>query len=413
VSSIVFTNVSIFDGTGSDPVPGEVRVDGKRITAVRPYGSEVSREGAVVVDGRGGTLMPGLIDAHAHLTFPFGVGRPVSSFVPPVAEHTFATANNARLLLESGYTSAFSGGSLNAEVEVGLKREIEAGLLPGPRLRACSFERSASGEPGQLLDHDAETANASAVQSWVGEMADLGCDNVKLILDGRSAVQPKYWEQMNYGDDAAAAASRTAKERGMKLACHAMTASGVKQAVRNDFDAIYHANFADAEAIDMLDEKKDRLILAPAIGILVADVHEGGFTEEQVDDRGSKKAMEAMLETYVEIRRRGIPVLPGGDYGFPHNPHGNEARDLQHLVDLLGYRPAEVLSAATMHGGRMMGMDDELGLIREGYLADLLLVDGDPLADIKIMQDKNALRVIMQEGRFAKNLEAATPPVAA
>ncbi|MBZ3900405.1 amidohydrolase family protein [Streptomyces griseiscabiei] len=413
MSSIVFTNVSIFDGTGSDPVPGEVRVDGQRIAAVRPYGSEVSRDGATVIDGRGGTLMPGLIDAHAHLTFPFGVGRPASSFVPPVAEQTFATANNARLLLESGYTSAFSGGSLNAEVEVALKREIEAGLLPGPRLRACSFERSASGEPGQLLDHDAEAANAAAVGTWVDEMADLGCDNVKLILDGRSAVQPQYWELMNYGDDAAEAASRTAKARGMKMACHALTPAGVKQAVRNGFDAIYHATFADAEAIDMLDENKDRLILAPAIGILLADVYEGGFTDEQVEVRGSKKALEAMVETYAEIRRRGIPVLPGGDYGFPHNPHGTEARDLQHLVDVLGYTPKEVLSAATMHGGRLMGMGDELGLIREGYLADLLLVDGDPLADIKIMQDKSALRVIMQEGRFAKNLGPVAPPVAA
>jgi imidazolonepropionase-like amidohydrolase len=402
LSSVVFVNVSVFDGTGSAPVPGEVRVDGERIAMVGRGGETVPLEGAVVVDGQGGTLMPGMVEAHAHLTFPFGVGRPASAFMLPPSELCFAAANNARLLLESGFTSAFSGGSLNAEVEVNLKREIAAGRLPGPRLRAASFEKAASSEPGQTIEFDDESATPAALGEWIGEMAELGCDNIKLILSGRSAVQPQYWDFVNYDDRAVATAARTAKEHGLKLACHAMTAETVKQAVRNDFDAIYHANFADAEAIDMLDEKKDTLFLAPAIGILYADAYEGGFTPEEVEERGSKRAMDAICETYQEIRKRGIPVLPGGDYGFPHNPHGTEARDLQHFVDLLGYSPAEVLSAATMHGARLMGMGHELGLIKDGYLADLLLVDGDPVHDVRILQDKQKIVVIMQEGRFHK-----------
>lgn len=402
MSSIVFVNVSVFDGAGGAPSPGEVRIEGERIAVVALGGEGVPREGAMVVDGRGGTLMPGMVDAHAHLTFPFGVGRPARTFMLPPSELAFAAANNARLLLESGFTSAFSGGSVNATLEVELKREIEAGRLPGPRLRAASFEKAATVEPGTVLEFDGESTKPEALSGWVIEMAELGVDNIKLVLSGRSALEPQHWDLVNYGDDAVTAAARTAKEHGLKLACHAMTAETVKQAVRNDFDAIYHANFADAEAIDMLDEKKDKLFLAPAIGILFADVHEGGFTPEQVAERGSQKALDGICETYQEIRKRGIPVLPGGDYGFPHNPHGTEARDLQHFVDLLGYTPAAVLSAATMHGARLMGMGDRLGLVREGYLADLLLVDGDPAADVRLFQDKDKISVIMQEGRFHK-----------
>ncbi|MEU9343828.1 amidohydrolase family protein [Streptomyces sp. NPDC048278] len=403
-------NVSVFDGTGRTPVPGEVRVDGTRIAVVAQGGQSVPRAGAVVVDGRGGTLMPGMVDAHAHLTFPFGVGRPASGFMLPPGELAFAAANNARLLLESGFTSAFSGGSVNAEVEVHLKHEIDAGRLPGPRLRAASFEKAATTEPGTLIEFDDDDTRPAALSEWIGEMAELGCDNIKLVLSGRSALEPQYWDLVNYGDDSVAAAARTAKAKGLKLACHAMTAETVKQAVRNDFDAIYHANFADAEAIDMLEEKKDRLFLAPAVGILYADCYEGGFTPEQVRDRGSQEALDAICETYQEIRTRGIPVLPGGDYGFPHNPHGTEARDLQHFVDLLGYTPAEVLSAATMQGARLMGMGHELGLVREGYLADLLLVDGDPTGDIRLFQDKEKIAVIMQDGRLVK--AGSTVPVA-
>jgi len=98
-----------------------------------------------------------------------------------------------------------------------------------------------------------------------------------------------------------------------------------------------------------------------------------------------------------------VRVLPGGDYGFPFNPHGRNARDLQHFVDYFGYTAAEALSAATMLGGQLMGQGDELGLVREGYLADLLLIDGDPTEDVSILQDTSRITMIMQAGRMHKS----------
>jgi imidazolonepropionase-like amidohydrolase len=102
------------------------------------------------------------------------------------------------------------------------------------------------------------------------------------------------------------------------------------------------------------------------------------------------------------LKAAGVRVLPGGDYGFPFNPNGTNARDLQHFVELFGYSPTEALVAATKLGGEIMGMGDELGLARPGYLADLLLIDGDPTQDVRLLQDRSRIRMIMQGGRLHK-----------
>ena len=112
--------------------------------------------------------------------------------------------------------------------------------------------------------------------------------------------------------------------------------------------------------------------------------------------------IDRACDVYPKMRKRGIRALPGGDYGFAWNPIGNNARDLEHFVKLFGYPPAEVLRAATKHGGELMGMGNELGQIKEGYLADMLLVDGDVVADVKLLQDRSNLLMIMKDGGYHK-----------
>ena len=107
------------------------------------------------------------------------------------------------------------------------------------------------------------------------------------------------------------------------------------------------------------------------------------------------------------MHRRGIRVLPGGDYGFAWTPHGTYARDLEHFVELLGFTPMEAILSATALGGEIMQMPDELGKVQPGYLADLILVDGDPLADITIFQDPSKVHAVMKDGVFHK--EPSTP----
>ncbi|HEY9550279.1 MAG TPA: amidohydrolase family protein, partial [Kiloniellaceae bacterium] len=115
-----------------------------------------------------------------------------------------------------------------------------------------------------------------------------------------------------------------------------------------------------------------------------------------------ERELENAVETMKKMHRRGIRVLIGGDYGFAWTPMGTNAKDLELFVDLLGFSPMEAIRAATAYGGQIMGLGNELGLIREGYLADLLLVDGDPASDVRVLQDKSRLVAIMKDGKFHK-----------
>jgi len=115
-----------------------------------------------------------------------------------------------------------------------------------------------------------------------------------------------------------------------------------------------------------------------------------------------ERELEVSIDAVAGLRKRGIRVLPGGDYGFPATPHGTYARDLWLFVKILGFSPMETLVAATRLGGELMGMPGELGVVKAGALADLLLVDGDPLADIAVLQDRQALRMIMKDGALHK-----------
>jgi len=145
--------------------------------------------------------------------------------------------------------------------------------------------------------------------------------------------------------------------------------------------------------------------VAPAVGVIYTGAYEAqqfGMTQDVAAEKGLLETLERWSSVIPEMPRRGIRVLPGGDYGFLWNPNGANARDLRYFVELYGFTPAEALRAATMYGGQLMGMGDELGLVREGYLAGLLLVEGDPLKDLSILRDRDLITHIMQGGRLHK-----------
>ena len=195
-------------------------------------------------------------------------------------------------------------------------------------------------------------------------------------------------------DAEVAAAMDVARANGVRVCAHARSADSVKMCLRHGLGIIYHANFADEEALDQLEANRDWCFVVPALGLPYQACHAGsewGFTPEMPRARPPAAARDLRRDDAAGMRKRGIRVLPGGDYGFAWNPHGTYARDLLLFVDVLGFTPMETLVAATRLGGEIMGRPDELGQVKPGYLADLLLVDGDPLADIKRLQDRDAL----------------------
>ena len=402
MKALIFTNVNIFDGSGRAIFPGEVRVVGNRIDAVAEGAERLEAEGAEVLDGGGMTLMPGMVEGHAHLTWPSSVERVVNTMNLPAEEHLLVTAQNARITLDHGFTSAYSAGSLGERFEVALRDMIDAGHLPGPRLRASSLEKGAEGVMGVPAGHDpTHDRDIPGLRAYVKAMGALGVDSIKFLMSSDEGFAPGGSQVLMYSEDEAQAIGEAAREAGIWLACHAQAAEAVKRAVRAGFRCIYHCTYADEEALDMLEAKKDEIFTAPAPGLLYARVHEAsefGIGQAEAESMGAVSGLELMADIYPKLKQRGVRVLPGGDYGFPYNPVGRNARDLDLFVRLLGFSPIEALVAATKHGGELMDMD--VGLVKSGMLADLLLVDGDPSADVTILQDKARIPVVMKDGRF-------------
>jgi imidazolonepropionase-like amidohydrolase len=147
------------------------------------------------------------------------------------------------------------------------------------------------------------------------------------------------------------------------------------------------------------------VFVAPALSVTWTRLHEAGrhgLPSSPAMRARIQRDLDLTVECMIDLKRRGVRVLPGGDYGFMWNPHGANARDLKLFVDLLGFTPMEALVGATQWGGQIMGRGHELGLVRAGYLADLLLVAGDPLADVTILEAQANLLAIMKDGAFHK-----------
>jgi imidazolonepropionase-like amidohydrolase len=174
-------------------------------------------------------------------------------------------------------------------------------------------------------------------------------------------------------------------------------------------EVIYHASFADEEALDLLEANKFNHFVAPGLAWLINTCHHAsdwGLTPEVTRKMGYHRELEAAIESMRAMRRRGIRILPGGDYGFAWTPHGTNAKDLEYFVKYIGMSTMEALLSATAWGGPMMKVGKELGYIREGCLADILLIDGDPLADITVLQDRARILAVMKDGHFHR-----APPV--
>jgi imidazolonepropionase-like amidohydrolase len=374
-------------------------------------GAPPAANGATRIDGAGQTLMPGLIESHAHLSLadlaPLDLDR------LPIEEQMLITVRNARTMLDCGYTSAFSAASAKPRLDVVLRREIEAGREVGPRLLANGPEITVTGGLGDTnLLH--LPLYETPTFSWVADGPDAirrvcrllareGVDLLKLNLSGDLGTSGYPSDRTPMTDGEVAAAMEVARAAGLRVAAHCRSAESVLLGLRHGVEVIYHANYADERALDALEAAKGRVFVGPAIGItynLSQAVGQWGITPDRA--RIFERELEATVEVMSRLKKRGVRVLPGGDYGFPFTPHGTYARDLWLFVKVLGFTAMDTLVAATRLGGEIMGRPGELGVVKAGALADLLLVDGDPLADISILQDRSALRMIMKGGALHK-----------
>ena len=404
--STLITNGQLVDGTGGPVIPeAAVLVTDGKITYVGPA-ADCPENDAETIDARGGTIMPGLIEAHFHATY-FNVAELTDLDIKyPVEYVSLLAAVNCQLALECGYTSARSGGCL-FNCDFWLKEAIESDLIPGPRL-------AISGR---------EICSAGGLMDWNPGFRRIGMEGLVFIINGvedaRSAVRELVkdgveWVKTYPTGDAAApdtndhhtlcmtfeemhAVVQTAHNHGMKVTGHCRATEGIKNALRAGYDTIEHGSFIDDEGLDLLLERDVPCV--PGLYFEKASVERGpefGLPQAVID--GHQETLEAGKASALKILRSGGRLGLGGDYGFAWTPHGTYAHELTFFVEDVGFTPMETLTCATKTGAEIMGRGHELGTLEPGKLADLLIVDGDVFNEISILEDRSKFIAILQGG---------------
>src|SRR6185369_10500620 len=260
---------------------------------------------------------------------------------------------------------------------------INDGTIVGPRYLAASQEITVPGGLGDTTQphlpqpefaFGAVVSGSEEMRRCVRMFAKYGVDTLKINLSGES-ITGMASEMSQFTQAEIVTCVEEAKAWGKRVAAHARSTWSIKQCVRLGIEVIYHASFTDEEALDMLEAHKTEHFIAPGLAWLINTCHnasEWGLTKEVTMKMGYHRELDAAIESMRAMRRRGIRILPGGDYGFAWTPHGTNAKDLEYFVEMVGMTSTEALVAATKLGGEIMGRPNELGQVKPGYLADML-----------------------------------------
>ncbi len=405
----LFKDIRVLDCTGNPPFFGQVLVEDDRIAGLWRSDQAVSIGDAQIVDGKGGTLLPGLIEPHSHITFTDYTRSVDMGSIPP-EEHMLITLRNARKMLEMGFTSCFSDASAKPRLDVVLRNAIEAGEFPGPRTLAASPEMTVTAGLGDVRLSHLYRENFAVILDGHDEfrryarlMCREGVDTLKINISGDAGTPASPSNTTVMAEDEVAAVSEVARAHAKRFAAHTRSAESIKLALRHGVDVLYHATLIDTEAQDLLEAQRDRVFVAPTLGSLYATLHEApswGIKFSAAHLRALEQELNAGIENMKALRKRGVRVLPGGDYGVAWAPIGANARDLEHFVRMLGFSPMEAIMAATKSGAEIMHMSERIGRIQTGFIADLILVKGDPLKDVGILQKQENIVAVMKEGKL-------------
>jgi imidazolonepropionase-like amidohydrolase len=394
----------LVDGTGREPLEqAAVLVDGGRITAVGRQADIAVPAGAEVVHG--GTLMPGMVDVHVHLAYS-GIphkrafrAEAVDMSYPLMA---LRAAAHARDTLRAGFTAV---RDLNAPggIVIDLRNAVNAGFVPGPRIKACGLGLSVTGghmdQPG-WGDHvvlEAMTCVCNGSEGFrrgVREQVKRGADLIKINVCVSSVRDPAAPYQQEMTDEEIAAACQEAHMLGRTVSAHTSGGPAIATAVRAGLDTVEHGHWIDSETADLMAERGTTYVPTLLVNERNFDFGKEEMGATDASWRWLELSREAKWESLDRVRKAGVKVAVGTDAGFML-PHGKmNAIEIELLVRG-GYTPLEAVTAATKTGAEALGLE-EVGTVEVGMLADLVLVDGDPLLDITVLQKTSKLRVFKE-----------------
>jgi len=400
----VLNHMNLIDGNGNVLEDAVVVVEGTKIRDVQKNNGHVPDE-AEVIDMKGYTLLPGMIDAHMHLG---GNGEPNREFQmlkELLPTTTLKAYVNAKSDLMAGFTTVRTMGD-RGFLDISLKKAIESGLVEGPRMKVSGQAISMTGGHGDRWLAPEVSANGyGAIADGPDEMRKaaryqlkMGADVVKMMATGGVMSEGDEPGSPQLTEEEMRAAVEEAHKVGKKAAAHAQGTEGIKNAIRAGIDSIEHGIFLDDEAIEMMKERGVFLVAT-----LVAPYNikkygrEAGIPEHAV--RKTEEIISYHVDSFSRAYKAGVKIAMGTDAATPFNKHGENAQELVLMVEN-GAKPMDAIMAATKWGAQLLGMEKVIGTVEAGKEADMIAVNGDPLKDISLLKD---VKFVMKAGKIYKN----------
>lgn len=410
MTKTIIQNGQLIDGQGGEPIKDGVLVmEGETIlfagekSAYTPSGEEK------VIDAQGGTILPGFIDTHVHLSFEFA---PVQQRLEtPFSYNFYKAAKYLENTLNAGITSTRDAGGF----DLGMKKAIEDGLIEGPRVQISVGALTITGGHGDSYNFSGQKVElmpkypgrpdgiadgVEEVRKKTREMLRAGAEVVKVHATGGVLSPTDHPEFTQFSlEELKVIVEEAHYRKGRKVMAHAQGTEGIKNAVLAGIHSIEHGIYLDNEVIELMKEKGTFMVptlLAPVSVLELAE--EAGMPESSVNR--AREAIEAHKESFTKAYKAGVNIAMGTDAGVM--PHGTNLRELELMVEG-GMTPMESIVATTKKAAECLEWDDHLGTLEKGKLADIVITREDPLSNIGSLRENKTIQVVIKNGEIKKN----------